>query len=168
MADNIQPDAATAAPAKAAHGKSGAHRHAHHSFHRALVHAGSHRAGSHHAGGYAAARPRPTGGRVAALSEGVEGAIRTAMAREAAPESWTDSLCFLVAKESGGQVDVQHPRHSARGLFQLTAANYPLNPRGAASFGNAVEEAQGGIRYIRARYGTAEAAAEFWREKGWY
>jgi SLT domain-containing protein len=54
------------------------------------------------------------------------------------------------------------------GLYQLTAANYHFNPHGAASFGNAVEEAQGGIRYIKQRYGTADNAATFWQSHHWY
>jgi len=95
-------------------------------------------------------------------------ALDQAMAREDVPRSWQPSLAFIVAQESGGRIDARNPVHSARGLFQLIAANYHLNPHGAASFGNGVEEAQGGIRYIRARYGTAENAVAFWRRHGWY
>ena len=47
---------------------------------------------------------------------------------------------------SSGQIDARNPIHSARGLFQLTRVTYHLNPDGEASFGNGVEEAQGGIR----------------------
>jgi hypothetical protein len=78
------------------------------------------------------------------------------------------ALSQAMAQESGGRVDVKNPVHSARGLFQLTAANYHLNPNGARSFGNAVEEAQGGIRYIQQRYGSADKAVEFWRQRHWY
>jgi SLT domain-containing protein len=73
-----------------------------------------------------------------------------------------------MAQESSGQVNAHNPFHSARGLFQLTAANYHYNPHGAASFGNGVEEAQGGIRYIRARYGTIDNAVAFWNSHRWY
>jgi SLT domain-containing protein len=73
-----------------------------------------------------------------------------------------------MAQESAGQVDVRNPVHSARGLYQLTRANYHLNPNGERSFGNAVEEAQGGIRYIQQRYGTADNAVAFWRQHRWY
>ena len=90
------------------------------------------------------------------------------MTREGVPASWQPNLAFIMAQESGGKVDAKSPIHTARGLYQLTAANYHHNPRGAASFGDAVEEAQGGIRYIRARYGTAENAAAFWRQHRWY
>jgi hypothetical protein len=105
------------------------------------------------------AGPAP-GGSIDALSQ--------AMTLESVPASWQPGLTFIMAHESGGRVDAQSPIHSARGLYQLTAANYHYNPRGAASFGNAVEEAQGGIRYIRARYGTADNAVAFWNQHRWY
>jgi hypothetical protein len=95
-------------------------------------------------------------------------ALTQAMAAEDVPASWQPSLAFIMAHESSGKVGVQSPVHSARGLYQLTAANYHYNPNGAASFGNGVEEARGGIRYIRARYGSAEKAAAFWRTHHWY
>jgi hypothetical protein len=153
VADTIEPASTMAAKTRQPHRHHG-HRHAH-AFHHAL-------ARTH------ARTAAPRSEVAAGLPGAVEDAIRKAMTREGAPASWTDSLRFLVAKESGGQVDVRNPHHSARGLFQLTASNYALNPHGAASFGDAVEEAQGGIRYVRARYGTAEVAAAFWRRKGWF
>ena len=90
------------------------------------------------------------------------------MTLEGVPQTWQSSLRFIMAQESGGQVNAQNPVHSARGLFQLTAAQYHLNPNGARSFGNAVEEAQGGIRYIQQRYGTADNTVAFWRQHHWY
>jgi hypothetical protein len=60
------------------------------------------------------------------------------------------------------------PRALGAGLFQLTAAHYHLNANGVLSFGNAVEEAQGGIRYIRQRYGTADNAVAFRQRHRWY
>jgi hypothetical protein len=97
-----------------------------------------------------------------------DAALQQAMTLERVPGSWQSGLRFIMAQESGGQVNVQNPVHSARGLFQLTAANYHLNPNGAGSFGNAVEEAQGGIRYIQQRYGTADNAVAFWQAHHWY
>lgn len=90
------------------------------------------------------------------------------MTKEAVPPSWEPSLRFIMDRESSGRVGVQNKVDTARGLFQLTAASYHLNPRGAASFGNSVEEAQGGIRYIQQRYQTADNAAAFWQRHGWY
>jgi Transglycosylase SLT domain len=95
-------------------------------------------------------------------------ALQQAMRLEGVPESWHAGLRFIMAQESSGKVDARNPVHSARGLFQLTAANYHLNPNGAHSFGNAVEEAQGGIRYIQQRYGTADNAVAFWNQHHWY
>ena len=97
-----------------------------------------------------------------------DAALQHAMNLEGVPPSWRDGLRFIMAQESAGTVDAKSPIHSARGLFQLTRVNYHLNPNGARSFGNAVEEAQGGIRYIKQRYGTAENAVAFWRQHHWY
>lgn len=89
-------------------------------------------------------------------------ALRTAMQLEGVPDSWFNDLAWIMAQESEGKVDVRNPGSSARGLFQLTRVNYSLNPNGELSFGNAVDEARGGIRYIRQRYHTAQAARTFW------
>jgi hypothetical protein len=121
----------------------------------------SHAASRHHHSGNGA------GGTANAAATG-KAALAEAMQREGVPASWQASLQFIMAEESGGRVDVKNPTHSARGLFQLTAANYHYMPRGAGSFGNGVEEAQGGIRYIVSRYGTAANAASFWQQHQWY
>jgi hypothetical protein len=104
----------------------------------------------------------------ATLPARADAALSQAMALEDVPQSWQSGLRFIMTQESGGQVNAKNPVHSARGLFQLTAANYHLNPNGAGSFGNAVEEAQGGIRYIQQRYGSADNAVAFWRQHHWY
>jgi hypothetical protein len=113
-------------------------------------------------------RSTPVEQSTAAIPADVGAALQEAMRREGVPEAWQSGLRFIVAQESAGRVDARNPVHSARGLFQLTAANYHLNPNGARSFGNAVEEAQGGIRYIQQRYGTADNAVAFWRQRHWY
>jgi len=105
---------------------------------------------------------------VSVIPEQSDAALQQAMKLEGVPQSWQGGLRFLMAQESAGKVDAKSPIHSARGLFQLTAVNYHLNPNGARSFGNAVEEAQGGIRYIAKRYGTADNAAAFWQQHHWY
>jgi SLT domain-containing protein len=113
--------------------------------------------------------PAVTSAKPTATPPGVSiNALSQAMALEGVPASWQSGLSYIMAQESGGKVDAQSPVHSARGLYQLTAANYHYNPQGTASFGNAVEEAQGGIRYIRARYGTADNAVAFWNQHRWY
>src|SRR5579883_432974 len=59
-----------------------------------------------------------------------DAALKQAMTLEGVPDSWQHSLRFIMAQESAGQVNVKNPWHSARGLFQLTAVNYHLNPNG--------------------------------------
>jgi hypothetical protein len=122
------------------------------------------RPGVHKAAAHVTAPPATAG----ASTPTADAALTQAMALENVPASWQPALHFIMTRESGGQVGIRNPVHSARGLFQLTAAHYHLNPRGAASFGNAVEEAQGGIRYIRQRYGSAEAAVAHWQRHHWY
>ena len=116
----------------------------------------------------AVAGPAIAATRVASIPASVDAALGRAMHIEGVPQSWQPALRFIMAQESAGRVDARNPVHSARGLFQLTAANYHLNPNGVLSFGNAVEEAQGGIRYIRQRYGTADNAVEFRQQHRWY
>jgi hypothetical protein len=98
-----------------------------------------------------------------------DAALAHAIALENVPMSWYGDLRFIMEKESGGRVGIQNEGHSsARGLFQLLAENYSMNPSGAGSFGNGVEEAQGGIRYIKQRYGTADNAVAHWQQYHWY
>ena len=74
-----------------------------------------------------------------------------------------------MAQESGGKVGVANQQgSSARGLFQLLKPQFYLYPNGEASLGNAVEECQGGIRYVVGRYHTAVAARAFWERHRWY
>lgn len=170
-----------AQPAAGPAAEAAAHRTHHHApakphaaFQEALLHA-SHAHGTIGAKTqgpvrHAVARvPAPAASKPAAVlpAASVDG-LSQAMTLEGVPASWQSGLSFIMARESGGRVDAKSPIHSARGLYQLTAANYHYNPQGAASFGNAVEEARGGIRYIRARYGNADNAVAFWRQHRWY
>lgn len=96
-------------------------------------------------------------------------ALRQAMALERMPADWLDDMLWILAQESEGNIGITNRKgSSARGLFQLTRANYGLMPRGEASFGNAVEECQGGVRYVVGRYHTAAAARAFWVKHLWY
>lgn len=151
--------------------ESGPRRHGHAGpgyFHR-LVHS---RSTSHaHAGTHAARDAvHDTGAARAGTAHhgAADAALTAAMKVEAVPELWHAGLQFIMMQELGGRVGVRNPASSARGLFQLTASNYHLNPHGAHSFGNAVEEAQGGIRYIEERYGTVDNAVAHWRYRRSY
>ena len=147
------------------HSSARAHRHQGNATH----HAGHHRADhSNHAfGSLVSGATHRHAARVALPSE-VANALQTAMSKEGVPSSWQQPLQFIIGQESNGKVDATNHSDTARGLFQLTRASYHLNPNGAHSFGNPVEEAQGGIRYIQQRYQTADNAMDFWQKHGWY
>jgi hypothetical protein len=98
----------------------------------------------------------------------VQAALRQAMQKEGVSPADFDDLLWIMAQESSGRVGVSNDSSSARGLFQLLRAQYDLYPSGERSLGNAVEECQGGIRYIYGRYHTARAAREFWEQHHWY
>jgi hypothetical protein len=98
----------------------------------------------------------------------VQSALRDAMQAENVPVSDFNDLLWIMAQESGGVVNARNGASTARGLFQLLSAQYSLNPHGRASFGNAKEECQGGIRYIYGRYHSAYAAKTYWQRHHWY
>ncbi len=145
-----RPDAtapATGAGAKSQHGFAGVLHHAVHHHHHHNRHHAPH---------------------AVTISPDVKHAVDQAIGAEHVPTAWRSSLLFIAAQESSGHVGARNTTDSARGLFQLTRASWHMNPNGAASFGNAQEEAQGGIRYIQARYDTAPKAEAFWRAHHWY
>jgi SLT domain-containing protein len=90
------------------------------------------------------------------------------MELEKIPAPSYGDLAWIMAQESSGVVNARNAHSTARGLFQLLSAQYSLNPNGEKSFGNAVEEAQGGIHYIMGRYHSASAAKAFWQKHHWY
>lgn len=98
----------------------------------------------------------------------VQAALREAMRIESIPASDYNDLLWIMTQESTGVVNARNPLSTARGLFQLLRQQYTLNPKGEASFGNAIEECQGGIHYIYGRYYSAHKAKEFWLRHHWY
>lgn len=95
----------------------------------------------------------------------IQTALRQAMTLEKVPLDWFDDMLWILAQESEGKIGIRNNQgSSARGLFQLTKVNYGLLPQGETSFGNAVEECQGGIRYVVGRFKTASAARRFWEK----
>ncbi len=96
------------------------------------------------------------------LPEDIQKALHTAMDLEHVPDTWYDDLAWICANESTGHTGVKNTKSTASGLFQLTSPNWGLMPSGKDSLGNAVDEARGGIRYIKGRYGSAAKAKAFW------
>lgn len=89
-------------------------------------------------------------------------ALRKAILIENVSIGEYDDFLWIMAQELGGVVNARNSVSTARGLFQLLAAQYPLNPNGIDSFGDAVEECQGGIHYVMGRYHSARIAKAFW------
>ncbi|UVS98960.1 hypothetical protein [Burkholderia glumae] len=117
-------------------------------------------------------RPAPLQGWVAidpaVVPPASQKALRDAIALEKQPATDYNDLLWIMAQQSSGVVNAQRPDSTARGLFQLLRAQYGLNPNGEKSFGIAVEEAQGGLRYIYGRYHLAYQARKFWERNRWY
>ena len=95
-------------------------------------------------------------------------ALHTALAMEGEPDNWFNDMAWIMAQESSGRVGIHNPTSTARGLYQLTRVNYHLMPHAASSFGNAIDECRGGIRYVRQRYHTATHARQWWEQHHWY
>jgi SLT domain-containing protein len=99
----------------------------------------------------------------------IQNSLHIAMRSEKISAGEYRDLLWIMAQESGGIVNARSQEgSSARGLFQLLRMHYVLNPHGEKSFGNAIEECQGGIRYIRERYRSAAKAKQFWQSHHWY
>jgi hypothetical protein len=96
-----------------------------------------------------------------------QNALREAMAIEGVALTQYNDFRWLMAQESGGMVDLRNGKLSTRGMFQLLPLQFDLNPNGEKSFGNAVEECQGGIRYLLGRYHTAASARLVWEAYRW-
>jgi len=78
---------------------------------------------------------------------------------------------FLIGHESSGRTTAQNPTSSAFGLGQLIRSNrvkYGAELGVSPDTTNGAEQLAMMRRYIEDRYGTAEAAAQFWRQHGWY
>ena len=97
-------------------------------------------------------------------------ALDRAMMLEGLPATDRADLLWIMAQESMGVVGVRNQSGStARGLYQLLEGQWAAYyPHGAKSIGNAVEECQGGIRYIKDRYQTVANARAFWNRHHWY
>jgi hypothetical protein len=94
-----------------------------------------------------------------------------ALAKLHLPKSWatSESLWQIVNHESSWNVRAKNPSSTAFGLFQLLKGTWkqycPEFPYGST---NAYAQALGGLRYIKARYGTPEKAWAFWQKHHWY
>jgi hypothetical protein len=80
-------------------------------------------------------------------------------------EQW-EALSWIIQKESGWRVDAQNPTSTAYGLFQhLDGTRKSYN---CPKTSDIKVQTECGIRYIQARYKTAQEAKNFYLRKGWY
>ena len=90
-------------------------------------------------------------------------ALRIAMMNDGIPSYEFNDLLWIMTQESVGVPGVNNGTTTASGLFQLVETQrQAFYPNGDSSIGNAVEESEGGIRYMLDRYGTAAKARKFW------
>lgn len=84
------------------------------------------------------------------------------------PNQW-DALNALVSHESGWRTDAKNPNSEAAGLFQFlksTWDGYISNRGGPAYWANDVDwQIRGGLDYIKSRYGSPQAAWDFWQSR---
>jgi peptidoglycan hydrolase-like protein with peptidoglycan-binding domain len=94
-----------------------------------------------------------------------------ALAKLHLPKSWATSegLWQIVNHESSWNPRAKNPSSTAFGLFQLLKGTWkqycPEFPYGST---DPYAQALGGLRYIKARYGTPEKAWAFWKAHHWY
>lgn len=114
-----------------------------------------------------------SGGQVAGVkapvktsSGGVRGAVEKA-AKEAGLPGITPALDRLIQKESSWNPKAKNPTSTAHGLFQFldsTRKNYGIQGRTEDPY----VQAKAGLKYIKDRYGTVEAALAFHDKNNWY
>ena len=112
-----------------------------------------------------ALNPTPSG------ASGADGGVR-AMGRDAAAKrgwgmgaQW-NALSWIIGKESGWRPTAQNPTSTAYGLFQFLNGTWAST--GIAKTSNPALQAEAGMRYISARYGTPIGAQSFWQRNHWY
>jgi hypothetical protein len=76
-------------------------------------------------------------------------------------EQWS-ALSRIIQKESSWNPHAANPNSSARGLFQLIAANR------SADYTNVKAHAREGMEYIRGRYYSPRTALDFHNRNNWY
>lgn len=100
--------------------------------------------------------------------------VKSMMAQFGWGEDQWSPLERLVQNESGWNPGAANPTSSARGLFQFlksTWQSYITKQGGPAYWSTDPKwQAQGGLSYIKSRYGTPQKALEFWMAQNphWY
>ena len=99
--------------------------------------------------------------------------LRGAVSRAASGYGWSGNefaaLDRLIQKESSWNPKAQNPTSTAWGLFQFLNMHWGPGkylPKGRSS--STSEQIQGGLRYIKDRYGSPSQALAFHQRNNWY
>lgn len=101
-----------------------------------------------------------------AASGGVQAIVRDAAAKRGWLGAQWDALSWIIGKESSWNPRAQNPSSTAYGLFQFLNGTWAST--GIAKTADPALQAEAGMRYIAARYGTPLGAQAFWQRNGWY
>ncbi|MEO6866456.1 MAG: transglycosylase SLT domain-containing protein, partial [Gaiellales bacterium] len=69
-------------------------------------------------------------------------------------------------RESGYRPNAKNPSSTAYGLFQFL--NSTWKGTGVSKTSDPVQQTVAGMRYIKQRYGSPDAAMSFWNRNRWY
>lgn len=100
-----------------------------------------------------------------------ESSLRSMVQARAAAYGWDkggnwDALQWIISKESSWNPNAKNPNSSAYGLFQFLDGTW--GAVGMDKTSDPGRQTDAGLKYIRQRYGTPEAARAFHQNNGWY
>lgn len=81
---------------------------------------------------------------------------------------WLQPTLELVARESSFNHTAKNPKSSARGLFQFLDSTRKNYGGDKVNWNDPYQQALGGLKYVKDRYGTPDKALKFWDKNKWY
>lgn len=108
--------------------------------------------------------PNVTGG-----SQGFNQDLAAAFARSSFPGDWAGAMTELVRRESSFNPRAKNPKSTAYGYGQFlnsTRSNY--EKKTGLSYDDPVNQLIMMMQYVSDRYGTPQAALNFWDKNKWY
>lgn len=116
------------------------------------------------------AAPSAGSGGYAAPATQANGNVQQYVQQAAAQRGWTGSqwnaLADLIRRESSWNPTISNPSSGAYGLFQFMPMHWKPGgylPNGRGS--SLEQQVAAGLRYIADRYGTPQAALDFWQSR---
>jgi hypothetical protein len=102
-------------------------------------------------------------------SQGFNNDLSAAFSRSSFPAEWAGALTELVRRESSFNPNAKNPKSTAYGYAQFlnsTRANY--EKKTGLSYNDPVNQLVMMMQYVKDRYGTPQAALNFWDKNKWY